>query len=84
MSKESVILIDEMILPDTDVHWYAASIDLTMMCGHAARERTQRQWEDLLDSVRLKLAKKLTYNTLLYESVMVAVPTQLKPVSPSE
>lgn len=76
MGKDSVLLIDEMVLPDTDVDWQATSIDLTMMCACGSRERTEKQWKALLDSVGLKVLKKLTYKPSVYESVMAAVPNK--------
>ena len=74
MGKDSVLLIDEMVLPDTQVDWHVTSIDLTMMCAFAARERTETQWNAILESVGLKLVKKLTYKPSVYESVMATVP----------
>lgn len=55
MSEESVLLIDEMVFPNSGVSWQAAQFDLTMMCAHASMERTQTQWKALLDSVDLKI-----------------------------
>ncbi|CAD6565802.1 MAG: hypothetical protein ASARMPREDX12_006779 [Alectoria sarmentosa] len=70
MDKGSVLLIDEMVLPDTHVDWHVTSIDLSMMCAFSARERTETQWLEILGSVGLKLVKKLTYKPAVYESVM--------------
>ena len=74
MGKDSVILIDEMVLPDTGVDANVASIDLTMMCAGAAEERTEAHWIELFDAVGLKLVKKLVYKPSAYESVMAVVP----------
>lgn len=40
IDPDSVILIDEMVLPDRNVHWHSTQIDLTMMVALAAVERT--------------------------------------------
>lgn len=74
MGKGSVLLIDEMVLPDTHVDWQVTSIDLSMMCAFGARERTETQWLELLASVGLKLVKKLIYKPAVYESVMETIP----------
>lgn len=73
MGDDSVILLDEMLLPDSDVHWHATQIDLTMMTALASIERTELQWATLLDSVGLKIIKTYTYTPSVYESVMVIV-----------
>ena len=73
MGKDFVILIDEMLLPDTNVHWHATQIDLTMMTALASVERTLVQWAALLDSVGLKIRETYTYTPSVYESVMAVV-----------
>jgi O-methyltransferase domain len=74
MGKDSLILIDEMVLPNTGVHWQATQIDLTMMSALASMERTHEQWSALLDSMGLKITKTYVYTPSLHESVIVAVP----------
>lgn len=74
MGKESLILIDDMVLPDSNVHWQASQLDLTMMIGLAAMERTNEQWYRLLDSAGLKILKIEPYNTTLRDSIIAAVP----------
>ena len=73
MGPDSVILIDEMVLPDTNVHWHTTQIDLTMMSALASMERTRSQWAALLGSVGLKIADVYTYTPSIYESVMRVV-----------
>lgn len=74
MSKESLILIEEMVLPDTNVFWQAAQIDLTMMSALASVERTQTQWQELLNSVGLEIVKTDVFTPWAHESVLAAVP----------
>jgi demethylsterigmatocystin 6-O-methyltransferase len=61
MSKRSLILIDEMMLPNVGVDWSATHSDLTMMASLASKERTQEQWECLLDCVGLKIVAVRKY-----------------------
>ena len=74
MGKESRILIDEMVLPSSYVHWQATQVDLTMMTALAAMERTREQWQELLESVDLQIVDIYVYMSGSYESVIVAVP----------
>ncbi|KAL9090484.1 MAG: hypothetical protein Q9165_005245 [Trypethelium subeluteriae] len=74
MDKDSVILIDEMVLPTTGTHWRAAQLDFTMMSAMAAMERTEQQWKDLLDKAGLKIKKVVVYNEQLRDSIIVVIP----------
>lgn len=73
MGPDSLILIDEMVLPDTGVHWQATQIDLTVMASLASRERTYTQWVELLGSVGLEIAKTRTYMPSVYHSIITVV-----------
>ena len=72
MCKESLILIDDIVLPDANVHWQATQVDLTMMCALASMERTQEQWRAMLDSVGLKILTVNVHTPSVHESVIVA------------
>ena len=73
MSDSSVLVIDEMVFPDSGVSWQAAQFDLTMMCIHASMERTRLQWKALLDSVDLKIRDIYVYNPRRHQAVMAVV-----------
>lgn len=49
----SKILLDEVILPQTDCGSWFAACDINMMALLGGKERTQKQWIDLLQSVDL-------------------------------
>ena len=74
MSKNSVILIDDMVFPDANVHWQATQFDLTMMCAHAFMERTSTQWGALRYSVGLIIRDIYVYNFVCHETIMAVVP----------
>ncbi|MCJ1423355.1 hypothetical protein MMC29_001238 [Sticta canariensis] len=74
MGKESLILIDDIVLPDSNVNWRAAQLDITMMAGLAAMERTNEQWYRLLKSAGLKILKINPYDTTQQDSIITAVP----------
>lgn len=74
MDKDSVILIDDMIIPNKGARWQATQLDLTMMASLGAIERTEKQWYSLMDSAGLKIKSICTYTPELRDSIIVAVP----------
>ncbi|MCJ1264606.1 hypothetical protein MMC22_004479 [Lobaria immixta] len=74
MRKESLMLIDDMVLSDSNVHWQSTQLDLAMMVGLASMERTKEQWFQLLDSAGLNIMKIDTYIISLQSSIITAVP----------
>ncbi|KAL8927859.1 MAG: hypothetical protein Q9172_001159 [Xanthocarpia lactea] len=74
MGPDSKILIDEMVLPNTGVHWWSACLDLHMYAMLGAMERNVDQWESLLDRCGLKIVETRTYMPVMRNSVIVAVP----------
>jgi demethylsterigmatocystin 6-O-methyltransferase len=61
MSRSSVLLIDEFMLPNTGVPWQAAQLDMTMMCALGARERTVAEWKDLVQGAGLEMGPVRVY-----------------------
>ena len=53
----SKLLIDELVLPDTNVSPRGAFLDLSMMALETGAERSSRQWHDMLASVGLRIEK---------------------------
>ncbi|KAF2875895.1 S-adenosyl-L-methionine-dependent methyltransferase [Massariosphaeria phaeospora] len=53
MAQDSVLLIDENVMPDENVALYQASLDLIMMGVFASLDRTVKQFEELLDAAGL-------------------------------
>jgi hypothetical protein len=72
MEPYSILLIDEVVIPDTGAHPYSTDKDIAMMVNHAGMERTLDQWLTLLSSVGLNIVKLGTYNETSGESVLVA------------
>ncbi|KAK6844447.1 hypothetical protein PG995_014557 [Apiospora arundinis] len=70
MTHESIMIIDEMVLPEVGVTFNAAAIDMTMLAAFASMERTEAQWRETFEGVGLKLVRTYTYNPLSYESAM--------------
>lgn len=69
-----MVLLDEMVLPSTNVSSYAAGIDLTMMTATAAHERTEKKWQEVVEASSLKITKTYCYNPTSYETILELVP----------
>ena len=76
MGQDSIIIIDDMVVPDSGAHWHAAQQDLTMMSTLASMERSTKQWRSLLKEAGLKIQAMIPYTDQTRDSVIVAVPEQ--------
>ncbi|KAI1207206.1 O-methyl transferase B [Annulohypoxylon truncatum] len=72
MAPDSILLVDEMILPEVGVDAVTAAVDLTMLSAFAARERTEAEWRKTFDEAGLELVQARIYNPLTYEGVLDA------------
>ena len=57
MVPDSILLINEYVLPDFGVSLLPAQLDLSMMAIFSSQERTREQWESLLESAGFKTLK---------------------------
>lgn len=73
LAPGSVILIDDMVIPNTGAHFHATQLDISMMSSLAAIERTQEQWYSLIERAGLKINKIYTYTISLQDSVIEVV-----------
>ncbi|KAF2714859.1 S-adenosyl-L-methionine-dependent methyltransferase [Pleomassaria siparia CBS 279.74] len=53
----SKILLNEIVISDTNADWFSTSVDMLMLFVHSAQERTEDDWGRLLGSVGLKITK---------------------------
>ncbi|KAK0265073.1 hypothetical protein LTS09_001482 [Friedmanniomyces endolithicus] len=72
-APDSLVLIDEMVLPTADSEPEQAQPGLRMLSYLTAMERTRLQWETLITRAGLQLQRIYTYDTELGDSVIVAV-----------
>ncbi|CAG8961995.1 hypothetical protein HYFRA_00014103 [Hymenoscyphus fraxineus] len=72
MDENSLILLDEMALPNQGIDCFATQTDLTMLAACGSMERTEAQWYRLLEGVGLKVKKLYTYTHAFRLSVIVA------------
>lgn len=73
MGPESRIIIDEVVLPDMNVPWQAAYMDITMMASLGGMERSKSEWEKLIDEAGFKILEIHRYDPKM-QSVIVVVP----------
>ncbi|KAF2661192.1 methyltransferase B [Lophiostoma macrostomum CBS 122681] len=73
MGPDSRIVIDEIVLPNSDVSWQAAYMDLTMMSCLGGVERTKAEFEKVVDDAGLKIIDVQRYDAKM-QSVILAIP----------
>ncbi|KAB8270004.1 S-adenosyl-L-methionine-dependent methyltransferase [Aspergillus minisclerotigenes] len=61
LGEDSLILLDEMVLPSQRVDEASTQHDLTMMTFHSSMERSEEQWAKLVGAVGLKIKKVVPY-----------------------
>jgi demethylsterigmatocystin 6-O-methyltransferase len=74
MGPESLILIDDVTLPETNVPWQVSAMVMMMMASLGGIERTKEDWESLLDRAGLKVAHIFRYDDSKFHSIVAAVP----------
>jgi demethylsterigmatocystin 6-O-methyltransferase len=74
MAEDSVLIVDDVVMPRVGASWKQASMDIAMMTMLAAMERTEEQFRLLLLSAGLRLRDVWTYDDEYGDSLLVAVP----------
>jgi len=72
MNDQSVLLINDMILPEAGVPAFAASLDLVMLGACGSRERTMKEWNEILGDVGLVVKDSIVYNHALCHGIIGA------------
>ena len=70
MTPQSVLLINDMILPETEVPSYSTALDLIMLGSCGSLERTEQQWKKLLGEVGLEIKTVMVYNDELFHGIL--------------
>lgn len=73
LAPGSVILVDDMVVPNKGAHFHTTQLDLTMMSSLASIERTHEQWYSLVEQAGLKINKIYTYTLSLQDSIIEIV-----------
>jgi hypothetical protein len=72
MAADSVVIVDDVVLPQVGAGWKQSSMDLAMMTMLAAMERTKDHFAQLLKESGLKLRDVYTYDSDYGDSFIVA------------
>jgi hypothetical protein len=67
--ERSRILIDDFVVPDRNVDWLTACLDLCMWMFFSGIERTMTQWQVLFDAVGLEVTQ--VHSTTLSRSKVI-------------
>ena len=74
MAPQSLLLIDQMVIPDTGASPFAVQLDVTMITILNSTERTVPHWRRLLGEVSLEMNHFCKYDPELEYSILEAVP----------
>jgi demethylsterigmatocystin 6-O-methyltransferase len=74
MRPDSVILIDDMVVPNVGAHWQTTQLDITMMAALGYIERTKDMWYTLAEKAGFQILNIFTYTASLQDSIIECVP----------
>ena len=74
LGPDSVILIDDMVVPNQGARVETTQLDMTMMSTLASLERTYDQWYELAAKAGLKIVKMYRYTISLQDHIIECVP----------
>ena len=72
MSADSLVAIDEVVMPDENAHFWPAGLDLQMYTLFGTMERTALQWDAILDKAGLQAVEVKRYAPVMRSSVIYA------------
>jgi hypothetical protein len=76
MAPDSILLLNETLVPGSGVPLYDAEMDMTMMVVFGSLNRTEAQFRELLDAVGFEVARVwkpevvVPGSTALFEAVL--------------
>lgn len=72
LPDQSVLLINEMVVPEAGASTSPAMMDLVMLSIFRSRERTLEEWRVLLETAGLTMHHHVVYDPLHYKSIIRA------------
>ena len=73
LAEDSLILIDDIVLPDFNAPRRSVKMDIQMMAVHGAIERTLKQWRALFDSAGLTVVEIRQFNDINEGTSIISV-----------
>ncbi|KAI0099400.1 S-adenosyl-L-methionine-dependent methyltransferase [Daldinia grandis] len=72
MDQDSLLLIDEIVLPNRGAHKYETQLDLAMLAMLNAEARTETHWKQLLADVGMEVKDIVFYEEETREGIIIA------------
>ncbi|KAI0106537.1 S-adenosyl-L-methionine-dependent methyltransferase [Hypoxylon sp. NC0597] len=72
MDKDSLLLIDELVVPDRGARRYETQLDLAMLAMLNAEGRTEEHWKRLLAEVGFEVKDMVFYEEEAREAIIIA------------
>ncbi len=72
MHEESLLIIDDLVVPDRSAHRYETQLDLTMLTMLNSEARSQSHWVALLEGAGFKVEDIVLYEEEAREAVIIA------------
>lgn len=72
MQQESILVIDDLVLPDFGAHKFETQLDLTMLAMLNGQARTRGHWQELLVQAGLVVSEIRVYEEEAREAIIVA------------
>jgi hypothetical protein len=77
MAKNSRVLLVDMVVPENNTSSFSKLLDLNMLVMNGGRERTQAEFQALLNAADYKLTRIIP--TMAPQSIIEAVPRVSRP-----
>lgn len=72
MSADSLVAIDEVVMPEMNAHSWPAGLDIQMYAMFRTMERTALQWDAILDKAGLRAVKVKRISPVMCTAVIYA------------
>lgn len=72
MAKDSLLVIDDIVVPDKGACRQACQLDFIMMASIAGKKRTRTEWYEILDAAGFKVLDCRPYDWPVEDSLIIA------------
>ena len=73
LAEDSLILVDDIVLPNVNAPSRSVKMDMMMLAAHAAIERTEKQWKALFGAVGLEVVQIRGYRDIFEGNSVISV-----------
>lgn len=72
MAKDSLLIIDDIVVPDQGACRQACQLDFIMMASIAGKKRTSAEWYQVLKEAGLRIMNIRPYDWPIQDSIIIA------------